>query len=65
MCLSDSAAERKPEMSTDRLGTLLDEYAELERRLADPAIHADQAAARRGRPALRRADPDPQDRRRA
>ena len=34
-------------MSTDRLGTLLDEYAELERRLADPAIHADQAAARR------------------
>jgi len=34
-------------MSTDRLGALLDEYAELERRLADPAIHADQAAARR------------------
>ena len=34
-------------MSTDRLRTLLDEYAELERRLADPAIHADQAAARK------------------
>ncbi len=34
-------------MSTDRLGALLDEYAELERRLADPAIHADQATARR------------------
>ena len=34
-------------MSTDRLGALLEEYAELERRLADPALHADQAAARR------------------
>jgi peptide chain release factor 1 len=34
-------------VSTDRLRTLLDEYAELERRLADPAIHADQAAARK------------------
>ncbi|HET8683264.1 MAG TPA: peptide chain release factor 1 [Micromonosporaceae bacterium] len=34
-------------MGTDRLSALLDEYAELERRLADPAIHADQAAARR------------------
>ncbi|HZN19681.1 MAG TPA: peptide chain release factor 1 [Micromonosporaceae bacterium] len=34
-------------MSTDRLSTLLDEYAELEQRLADPAIHADQATARR------------------
>src|SRR5262245_56521825 len=36
-------------MTTDtgRLAALLDEYAELERRLADPAIHADQAAARR------------------
>jgi len=34
-------------MSSDRLSALLDEYAELERRLADPAIHADQAAARR------------------
>ncbi len=31
----------------DRLTSLLDEYAELERRLADPAIHTDQAAARR------------------
>jgi peptide chain release factor 1 len=35
------------EMSTDRLGELLQEYADLEGRLADPAIHADQAAARR------------------
>jgi peptide chain release factor 1 len=34
-------------VSTDRLNALLDEYAELERRLADPAIHADQSAARR------------------
>ncbi len=34
-------------MSTDRLGALLEEYADLERRLADPAIHADQSAARR------------------
>ncbi|HET6214737.1 MAG TPA: peptide chain release factor 1 [Micromonosporaceae bacterium] len=34
-------------MSTDRLKSLLDEYAELEGRLADPAIHADQATARR------------------
>ena len=33
--------------SSDRLGALLDEYAELERRLADPSIHADQATARR------------------
>ncbi|ROT31586.1 peptide chain release factor 1 [Micromonospora sp. HM5-17] len=31
----------------DRLAGLLDEYAELERRLADPAIHADPATARR------------------
>jgi len=34
-------------VSTDRLSTLLDEYRELEARLADPAIHADQVAARR------------------
>jgi peptide chain release factor 1 len=36
-------------MTTDtgRLAALLDEYAELERRLADPAIHADQTAARK------------------
>jgi peptide chain release factor 1 len=34
-------------MSTDRLPSLLAEYAELEQRLADPAIHADQAAARK------------------
>jgi peptide chain release factor 1 len=33
--------------STDRLGALLAEYAELEGRLADPAIHTDQVAARR------------------
>src|SRR3990170_2625228 len=35
-------------MSTDRLSGLLDEYLELEKRLADPAIHADQNTARRG-----------------
>src|SRR3712207_3382005 len=34
-------------MNSERLDTLLAEYAELEQRLADPAIHADQAAARR------------------
>ncbi|MFF5179324.1 peptide chain release factor 1 [Micromonospora sp. NPDC000316] len=34
-------------MSSERLVRLLDEYAELEKRLADPAIHADQATARR------------------
>jgi len=34
-------------MSTDRLSALLAEYEELEKRLADPAIHTDQAAARR------------------
>ncbi|EEP71430.1 peptide chain release factor 1 [Micromonospora sp. KC207] len=34
-------------MSSERLAALLDEYAELEKRLADPAIHADQNAARR------------------
>jgi peptide chain release factor 1 len=34
-------------MSTDRLSGLLDEYADLEKRLADPAIHADQSTARR------------------
>ncbi|MFD2768285.1 peptide chain release factor 1 [Micromonospora eburnea] len=34
-------------MSSERLATLLDEYAELEKRLADPAIHADQGTARR------------------
>jgi peptide chain release factor 1 len=38
---------REVAVSTDRLSALLDEYAELERRLADPAIHADQSAARR------------------
>ncbi|HEX5540223.1 MAG TPA: peptide chain release factor 1 [Micromonospora sp.] len=34
-------------MSRERLTGLLEEYAELEKRLADPAIHADQATARR------------------
>jgi peptide chain release factor 1 len=34
-------------MTVDRLTALLDEYAEMEKRLADPAIHADQAEARR------------------
>ncbi|MEU6021666.1 peptide chain release factor 1 [Micromonospora sp. NPDC048871] len=34
-------------MSSERLARLLDEYAELEKRLADPAIHADQGTARR------------------
>ncbi|MFY1636577.1 peptide chain release factor 1 [Solwaraspora sp. WMMB335] len=34
-------------MSSERLAALLDEYTELERQLADPAIHADQATARR------------------
>jgi len=33
-------------MSTDRLSALLSEYAELEARLADPAIHTDQNLAR-------------------
>jgi peptide chain release factor 1 len=33
--------------SGQRLATLLAEYTELERRLADPAVHADQALARR------------------
>ncbi|GAA2363220.1 peptide chain release factor 1 [Catellatospora methionotrophica] len=34
-------------MSNERLTALLAEYAELEARLADPSIHADQAAARK------------------
>ena len=34
-------------MSGERLAGLLKEYAELEQRLADPAIHADQNTARR------------------
>src|SRR4051794_33110872 len=33
--------------SGQRLATLLAEYAELEQRLADPTIHADQVLARR------------------
>ncbi len=35
------------DMSNERLTALLAEYAELEARLADPSIHADQAAARK------------------
>jgi peptide chain release factor 1 len=34
-------------MSSDRLSALLAEYEELEKRLADPAIHANQAEARK------------------
>ncbi|MFC7550991.1 peptide chain release factor 1 [Plantactinospora sp. GCM10030261] len=34
-------------MSSERLAALLDEYAEMERKLADPAIHTDQNVARR------------------
>ncbi|WBB74758.1 peptide chain release factor 1 [Micromonospora sp. WMMD1128] len=34
-------------MSSERLAALLDEYAELEKRLADPALHSDQGTARR------------------
>ena len=34
-------------MQTSKLEALLDEYAELERRLADPDVHADQANARK------------------
>ncbi|BBH64540.1 peptide chain release factor 1 [Actinoplanes sp. OR16] len=34
-------------MSNDRLTALLDEYADLEKRMEDPSIHADQALVRR------------------
>ncbi|HET9517708.1 MAG TPA: peptide chain release factor 1 [Actinoplanes sp.] len=34
-------------MSKDRLTTLLEEYAQLEKQMEDPAIHADQALVRR------------------
>ncbi|GGM19555.1 MULTISPECIES: peptide chain release factor 1 [Micromonospora] len=34
-------------MSSERLTALLDEYAELEKRLADPGLHTDQNTARR------------------
>jgi peptide chain release factor 1 len=34
-------------VSNDRLSALLEEYAELEKRMADPSIHADQALVRR------------------
>src|SRR3954463_3091672 len=36
-----------PEAGTDRLAGLLAEHASLEHELADPAVHADQARARR------------------
>ena len=34
-------------MSNDRLASLLEEYAQLEKRMEDPSIHADQALVRR------------------
>ena len=34
-------------MSNDRLATLLAEYAQLEKQMEDPSIHADQALVRR------------------
>ncbi|WP_306210927.1 peptide chain release factor 1 [Actinoplanes sp. RD1] len=34
-------------MSNDRLSTLLDEYAQLEKQMEDPSIHSDQALVRR------------------
>src|SRR3954454_18223627 len=34
-------------VSTDRLTTLLEEYAQLEKRMEDPSIHSDQALVRR------------------
>jgi hypothetical protein len=34
-------------VSNDRLSALLEEYAELEKRMSDPSIHADQALVRR------------------
>jgi len=34
-------------VSTDRVSALLAEYADVDQRLADPAIHTDQVAARR------------------
>ena len=52
-------------MSSERLAALLDEYAELEQRLADPAIHADQNAARRVGRRFAELAPIAQDRRRA
>jgi len=36
-----------PDAAPERLGTLLEEHASLEVELADPAVHADQARARR------------------
>src|SRR5690606_32556663 len=46
-CLPAPSVDWSTCMSNDRLTALLQEYGELERRLADPAIHADQATARR------------------
>ena len=34
-------------MSKDRLSTLLEEYAQLEKQMEDPSIHSDQALVRR------------------
>ena len=34
-------------MTNDRLTTLLEEYAQLEKQMEDPSIHADQALVRR------------------
>src|SRR5215203_1222985 len=49
---SPATPERHPSMSStgtapDRLGSLLAEHAALEKELADPAVHADQARAQR------------------
>ncbi len=49
---------------TPRLDALTAEYAELERTLADPAVHADQAVARRLGRQIRRTQPDRAHRRR-
>jgi peptide chain release factor 1 len=47
VCVPVQVLTWREALSTDRLTALLEEYAELERRLADPAIHADQMAARK------------------
>src|SRR5690606_6326374 len=39
--------KRKKELDASALQGLLDEYAELERQLADPAVHADAVRARK------------------
>src|SRR4029450_13320586 len=38
---------RRRGVSTDRLSTLLEEYAQLEKQMEDPSIHSDQALVRR------------------